>query len=206
MATTAFAKSQPQIASPNTNPTPAQLAQKAKAQNVPEIPYESVPNFIKLPDNLYLGEGIGVATNSKGHVFAYTRSERTRLFEFDEKGTYVREIGEGLYGFLFAHAVRVDKDDNIWAVDEGSNMVIKFNPRGVMMLIGRLRKRSRARGQPARGTPPPNAQPYALAGPRRCVGYWQCLRFRRLHQLRASWPTWGKFLKSAARGAPRRGR
>ena len=130
MATTAFAQGQPQIASPNTNPTPAQLAQKAKAQNVPEIPYESVPNFIKLPDNLYLGEGIGVATNSKGHVFAYTRSERTRLFEFDEKGTYVREIGEGLYGFLFAHAVRVDKDDNIWVVDEGSNMVIKFNPKG----------------------------------------------------------------------------
>ena len=138
MATTAFAQGQPQIASPNTNPTPAQLAQKAKAQNVPEIPYESVPNFIKLPDNLYLGEGIGVATNSKGHVFAYTRSERTRLFEFDEKGTYVREIGEGLYGFLFAHAVRVDKDDNIWVVDEGSNMVIKFNPEGrVIMTIGR---------------------------------------------------------------------
>ncbi len=42
----------------------------------------------------------------------------------------MREIGEGLYGFLFAHAVRVDKDDNIWVVDEGSNMVIKFNPEG----------------------------------------------------------------------------
>ena len=73
MATTAFAQGQPQIASPNTTPTPAQLGQKAKAQNVPEIPYESVPNFIKLPDNLYLGEGIGVATNSKGHVFVSTR-------------------------------------------------------------------------------------------------------------------------------------
>ena len=29
---------------------------KAKAQNVPEIPYESVPNFLKLPPGLYLGE------------------------------------------------------------------------------------------------------------------------------------------------------
>jgi hypothetical protein len=39
---------------------------------------------------------------------------------------------------MFAHAVRVDKDDNIWAVDEGSNMVIKFNPQGrVTMVIGR---------------------------------------------------------------------
>jgi hypothetical protein len=111
---------------------------KAKAQNVPEIAYESVPNFLKFPPNLYLGEGIGVATNAKGHVFVYTRSGDTRLFEFDQNGTFVREIGAGLYGFTFAHAVRVDKDDNIWTVDEGSNMVIKFNPAGrVVMVIGR---------------------------------------------------------------------
>jgi hypothetical protein len=78
-----------------------------------------------------------VAENSQGHVFIYTRSQDTRLFEFDEDGDYVREIGAGLYGFEFAHKVRVDKDDNIWAVDEGSNQVIKFNPEGrVMMVLG----------------------------------------------------------------------
>src|ERR1700676_3682063 len=96
--------------------TPAQMNAKAKAQNVPEIPFDSAPNFLKLPPNLYLGEGIGVATNSRGHIFVYTRSQETRLFEFDQKGVFVREIGEGLYGFVFAHAVRVHKDDNIWAV------------------------------------------------------------------------------------------
>jgi len=111
---------------------------KAKAQNVPEIPFDSVANFLKFPPNIYLGEGIGVATNSKGHVFVYTRSGDTRLFEFDQNGVYVREIGQGLYGFTFAHAVRVDPQDNIWAVDEGSNMVIKFNPAGrVVMVLGR---------------------------------------------------------------------
>src|SRR5712672_605521 len=118
--------------------SPAQLAARAKARNVPEIPFDSVPNFLKLPPSLYLGEGIGVATNSKQHIFVYTRSQDTRLFEFDQKGNYVREIGEGLYGFVFAHAVRVDPQDNIWAVDEGSNMIIKFNPAGrVVMVIGR---------------------------------------------------------------------
>ena len=110
---------------------------KAKAQNVPEIPYDSVPNFLKLPPGLYLGEAIGVATNSKKHVFVYTRSANTRLFEFDENGKYVREIGEGNYGFEFAHSVRVDSEDNIWVVDEGTNMVIKFNPAGrVVMVLG----------------------------------------------------------------------
>jgi sugar lactone lactonase YvrE len=110
---------------------------KPKAQNVPEIAFESVPNFLKMPPNLFLGEGIGVATNSKGHIFVYTRSQATRLFEFDGTGKFVREIGEGNYGFAFAHAVRVDPQDNIWCVDEGSNMVIKFSPDGrVVMVLG----------------------------------------------------------------------
>src|SRR5271168_4459246 len=115
----------------------ALYAQKAKAQNVPEIPYDSVPNFIKMPPGLYMGEAMGVATNSKGHFFVYTRSANTRLFEFDQSGNYVREIGEGNYGFEFAHSVRVDPEDNIWVVDEGSNLVIKFNPAGrVVMVLG----------------------------------------------------------------------
>jgi hypothetical protein len=111
---------------------------KASAQNVPEIPYDSVPNFIKLPPGLYLGEAIGVATNSKGHVFVYTRSANTRLFEFDQNGTFVREIGEGAYNFEFAHSVRVDKDDNIWVVDEGTNTIVRYNPEGhITMVLGR---------------------------------------------------------------------
>jgi NHL repeat len=130
-----------QTQAPNSGEAPltrAQLNARAKAQNVPEIPYTSVPNLLKFPPNLYMGEGIGVATDSKGHIFVYTRSGETRLFEFDRNGQFMREIGEGLYGFVFAHAVRVDSQDNIWAVDEGSNMVIKFNPEGrVVLLLGR---------------------------------------------------------------------
>src|SRR4249920_3888835 len=138
---------------------------RAKAQNVPEIPYESVPNFLKMPPGLYMGEAMGVATNSKGHIFVFTRSANTRLFEFDEKGNYVRELGEGNYGFEFAHSVRVDPQDNIWAVDEGTNMVIKFNPAGkVVMVIGR---RSEAVGGPlATPTgPAPPAEKYLLGRP-----------------------------------------
>jgi NHL repeat len=134
----------------------------------PEIPYESVPNFLKLPAGLYLGEGIGVATNSKGNIFIYTRSgESSRLFEFSPEGDFVREIGRGLYGFAMAHAVRVDPQDNVWVVDEGTDMVIKFNPEGrVVMLLGRRQEFGEGLlPTPAPGALPPPAVPYRFGRP-----------------------------------------
>ena len=146
--------------------TTSSAQSKAKAEHVPEIPYHSVPNFLKLPPNLYLGEGIGVATNSKGHVFVYTRSGDTRLFEFDPTGTFIREIGQGLYGFEFAHAVRVDSDDNIWTVDEGTNMVIKFNPEGrVVMVMGRRPDPVEGIVAPAAGNAQPPTEKYVFSRP-----------------------------------------
>ena len=130
------------------------LAVPAFAQlTVPEIAYDSTPDFLNTGDMPVLGEAVGVATNSQGHIFVYTRTGSTnatmgtnrvfvrgasRLFEYDQTGKFVREIGQGVYGFVFAHTVRVDPQDNIWVVDEGSNMVIKFDPQGrVVMTMGR---------------------------------------------------------------------
>ena len=110
---------------------PAFAQLKAKAENVPEIPYTSVPNFLKLPaGRISRRSRSRVATNSKGHIFVYHRSANTRLFEFDQNGNFLKEIGKGYYGFEFAHSVRVDTEDNIWTVDEGTNMVTKFSPGG----------------------------------------------------------------------------
>ena len=118
-------------------PAPAQsVAGPAKAKaTTPEIPFDSVPNFFKMPAGLYMGEAVGVATNSKGNVFVFVRSGETRLFEFDKTGAFVKEFGVGSYGFAFAHAVRVDKDDNVWAVDEGTNIIQKFSPDGKLLMV-----------------------------------------------------------------------
>ena len=116
----------------------ASAQQKATIAGVPDIPFTSVPNFLKLPAGESLGEAVAVATNSKGNVFVYHRRDTTRLFEFDKNGAFIKEIGKGYYGFEFAHSVRVDKDDNIWTVDEGTNLITKFSPDGkVLMVIGR---------------------------------------------------------------------
>src|SRR5262245_15623585 len=79
-------------------PTAQSAGAKAKA-TTPEIAFESVANFFKLPAGTYMGEGIGVATNSKGHVYTFTRSGETRLFEFDQNGVFVKEFAPGGYGW-----------------------------------------------------------------------------------------------------------
>src|SRR5271169_3603279 len=95
----------------------------------PIIPYYPVPDFLKLPPDLYFGEVAGVAVNSHGHVFVFSRGNSTgpaygaaaaQLLEFDERGEFVREIGHNLYAWSFAHSVRVDPEDNIWVTDKGS--------------------------------------------------------------------------------------
>ncbi len=157
---------------------------KATAQNVPEIRYTSVPNFLKLPAGEYLGESVGVATNSKGHIFVYHRSANTRLWEFDKNGNFVKEIGKGYYGFEFAHSVRVDAQDNIWTVDEGTNTVTKFSPEGkFLMVLGRRPPAVDGAVATTNGPNPP-AQKYIFCRPTD-VGMGsagQHLRFRRLLQ------------------------
>jgi hypothetical protein len=104
----------------------------------PDIPFEVVRNFMKLPPNVYMGEGIGVATNSKGHVFVNTCAQQTRNFEFDQNGNFVRELGKDSYGNVFCHGIRVDAQDNIWVIDEGANSIVKYNPQGrAVMILGR---------------------------------------------------------------------
>jgi hypothetical protein len=138
------------------------LAQEAR---VPEIPYRSVPDFLKLPPDLYLGEVAGVSLNSKGHIFVFSRGQTSgpaygasaaQLLEFGPDGKFVREIGHNLYAWSFAHSVKVDKDDNIWVADKGSDMVIKFNPDGrVVMVFGRKQEASDEGTEPLKHPKPP---------------------------------------------------
>src|SRR5215472_2524865 len=84
---------------------------------VPEIAFDSNPDLLKPPSSIYLGEIGGVATNSKGDIFVYTRTGHptisigtarpfahggSRLFQFDKTGKFVREIGQDSYGMLVA--------------------------------------------------------------------------------------------------------
>ena len=122
-------------------------------QTAPAIQFDSNPMPFTMPDNIHLGEVAGVATNSRGDVYVYTRTGNPtitigtaravahgggRLFQFDRSGKFVREIGQGIYGFLQPQQVRVDPQDNVWVVDQMSMQVIKFDANGrVQMVLSR---------------------------------------------------------------------
>src|SRR5215469_4663706 len=124
----------------------------AQQPQVPRIQFQSVPDFLKLPPDLYLGEAAGVAVNSQKHIFVLSRGNTTgpaygasaaQLLEFNSDGTFLREIGHHLYAWSFAHAVKVDQHDNIWVADKGSDLVVKFDPEGhVVMVFGRKQEAS----------------------------------------------------------------
>ena len=62
------------------------------------------------------------------------------VYEFNHDGTFVREIKD-LYSMAWAHVVRFDSEDNMWLVDNGSDMVVKLDPeRRVQLVLGRRRE------------------------------------------------------------------
>jgi DNA-binding beta-propeller fold protein YncE len=145
------------------------MSTAAVAQNaptpVPQIPFDSVKDPLKLPKDLYLGEVSGVALNSKGHILVFSRGNTTgpayaaaaaQLLEFDANGKFVKEIGKNLYGWSFAHTVRVDKEDNVWVTDKGSDVIVKFSPEGkVLMVLGRKQEASDEETGPVKHPKPP---------------------------------------------------
>jgi sugar lactone lactonase YvrE len=129
---------------------PAQAPETGAVDNsgAREMEYEA-EDFIKFENGKNLGEVLGVALNSKGDVFILNHpgtattgplygNASTEILQYDSKGHFVREIGHGVYALGYSHSIRIDRYDNIWVVDKGTDSVIKFAPNGkVLMNLGR---------------------------------------------------------------------
>jgi hypothetical protein len=108
----------------------------AQQRPAPDLPYQSVPNWLKTPGTIHIGPNPGIAVNSKGHVFLFNRGDDP-LVEYGSEGEFIRKIGYGSWNFVFAHSARIDTKDNLWVVDEGLNQVVELSPQGnVQMVFG----------------------------------------------------------------------
>jgi hypothetical protein len=131
-------------------PSPEQQAalarQAALEKATPQLQVTEEVLRLVIPGHT-IGEATGVAKDSKGHLYVFTRSGNagpargataSQLFEFDQNLKFVKQWGQDNYAASFAHTVRLDKYDNVWMTDEGSNMIVKFNPQGIVsMVLGR---------------------------------------------------------------------
>ncbi len=115
-----------------------QAAQAELEKSYPQMSVTDQYLHLSIPGQT-MGQTVGVATNSKGQLFVYSRSvnqgmarggRAAMLWEFDDNYKFVKEWGPNNYAESFAHAVRVDKSDNVWQIDEGSGMVVEYNPAG----------------------------------------------------------------------------
>ncbi len=141
---------------------PFAAGQAAEPPNPPIIKHKAEAP-LQLPEGMHFGEIPGVAVNKKGHIFVYSRSDISgpaygaragQVLEFDPSGKFVREIGRNLYAWGYAHQLRVDKDDHLWAVDKGTNTIVKFDDNGhVIDVYGRPEESTEWRPQPPRNIP-----------------------------------------------------
>lgn len=101
--------------------------------SVPKMAYHSVPDLLKFPKHIYMSEGAGIEVDKNGNIYVFTRVGEGGhwLLEFDHDGNFIDTIGDGLYCFQFPHQLRFDRQGNLWTVDDGSNMVVKFIFNGV---------------------------------------------------------------------------
>jgi sugar lactone lactonase YvrE len=160
-----------QGARPNAvlKPVPAEGANWRHAlasPTAPQIPWKSEPNFLKLPAGIQFGETMGIARNSRGQMYVFTRmGDGSHLFQFDQNGGFMREIGRNSYAFTMAHGVYVDANDYVWTVDEGTNTVIKWHPNTARpeMILGRRYESLEGLGPAIAPMPPPH--PYAFNRP-----------------------------------------
>ena len=109
-------------------------ASHAVPRSAPDLGYRPVTDVFKLPRGMNFGQCSSVALNSKGNILVFNRGAHA-LMEFDGRGNYLRSLAQGV--FTHPHGLRVDAEDNIWATDGTSHIVVKMDPRGrVLMVLG----------------------------------------------------------------------
>ena len=145
----------------------AASAQRPSTSTAPAIAFDSVPDFLKLPTGMNFGEVPGVAVDSRGLVPCLADGQRVGPGLWPRRRPVARVRAEGesssarsariSYGWAFAHSVRVDRNDEIWAIDKGSDMIIRLNRAGRVVWVFGRRQESADGAEPWEHTNPPQA-------------------------------------------------
>ena len=96
--------------------------------------YDVDEDWAKLPEGWDM-PAAAVYGDSKDRVYCFNRDPEHPICIFDRDGNLVSSWGAGLISF--AHAIYLDKEDNVWLVDRNKHQVFKYTNDGkLLMTIG----------------------------------------------------------------------
>jgi hypothetical protein len=100
--------------------------------STPRLAVEEVPLAGQMPNASSLGTVSSVAADRNGVIYILQRGDKADpVIAVNREGQVLRSWGKGMY--TVPHSIRVDPDGNIWTVDAGSSVLLKFSPEGKML-------------------------------------------------------------------------
>ena len=85
-----------------------------------------------MPEGMKFGRVSAVTTDRDGNVYVFKRDPKTdQLVVFSAEGKYLRSWGKGM--FTRPHGLRVDRDQNVWALDDAGHQIFKFTREGKLL-------------------------------------------------------------------------
>jgi DNA-binding beta-propeller fold protein YncE len=116
----------------------ASLAARSGTQGEDSPQYKPAPHWPELPKGFQFGQVAAVATDKDDNVFVFHRGKQP-IAVFDKAGKFLRSWGDD--EVKNAHGLRIDPDGNVWTTDIGTHLVIKYNPKGkVLLTLGQKNK------------------------------------------------------------------
>ena len=147
-----------------------QAKQAALEKSTPQLKVTEEVLTLSIPGQT-IGEAVGVAKNAAGNLFVFTPHRQDGAGQGQRGVDAVRvrpepEVREGVGPEQLRRRrsrtrCASTRTDNVWMVDEGSNMIVKYRPDGsVAMVLGRKEEpldwleRFVEEGEHLEGTPP----------------------------------------------------
>ena len=97
--------------------------------STPRLALEQVALADLIPNAASLGIVSSVASDRDGAIYVLQRGDKADpVIVVDREGHVLRSWGKGM--FTVPHSVRIDPEGNIWTVDAGSSVLLKFSPQG----------------------------------------------------------------------------
>jgi len=98
-------------------------------QDTPRLHLEPLALAERMPNAASLGTVSSVAADRHGVIYVLQRGDKADpILALDHQGRVLRSWGKGMY--TVPHSIRIDPDGNIWTVDAGSSVLLKFTPEG----------------------------------------------------------------------------